>query len=251
MTDWFITQSGIIGCEATIDQENYKPIFGSPIFCRARIAMQFSVSIDDFINYIKTDNGGDYPCSWLLGNIRTNEIALFEIGQTISSIERTYSGVFYVMNSPHNQSVRQNETKFPNDYQNITTSSGSRNHRFQTLFEMYDGKIDVSIAKKIIADHHDPFVKKDNPGIRTICKHGELSKENVRNGRKPYFPAGSTDAKVVTTDMANKMKFEAIWGPPCGHSFRVKSFMTKHKKYRYLIPYLEDWKSHHWTTIHI
>jgi len=245
MTDWFITKSGIVGCESTIDKENYIPIFGSPIFCRARCAMQFAENIDDFIRHLKTDNAGDYPCSWLLGDIKTNEIALFEIGQTVSSIERTFSGTYYGMNSPHNESVRQIETKVSKDYDDLSTSSGSRNHRFKTLFEKYDGKIDVAIAKKIIADHYDPYLKKENPGIRTICKHGELSKENTRRSRL----AGSTDAKIVTTDMAKKMEFAAIWGPPCGHPFHINSFMTKHKRYRFLMPYLEDWGKPNWTTI--
>ena len=65
----------------------------------------------------------------------------------------------------------------------------------------------------------------------------------------PYFLAGSTDAKIVTTDMAEKMEFEAIWGPPCKHPFHIKPFMTKHPEYRYLEPYLADWKNGKWTTI--
>ena len=251
MTDWFITQSGIVGCESTIDYENYSPEFGSPIFCRARQAMQFSKSIDDFIKILLKDNAGDYPCSWLLGDTNINEIALFELGKTIYNIEKTQSGIYYGMNSPHNLSLRQTETKFPEDYDDITTSFGSRNQRFQTLFAKYNGKIDSIIAKKIIADHYDPYKEKENPGIRTICKHGELSKENGKNGRKPYFPAGSTDAKIVTSDMAKKMEFEAIWGPPCQRKFHSKSFMTKHPEFQYLEPFLEDWKNALWTTIKI
>jgi Phospholipase B len=249
MTDWFITQVGIIGCESTIDYENYEPTFGSPIFCRARQAMQFSKSIDDFIQILSTDNAGDYPCSWLLGDTNTNEIALFELGKTMHSIERTQSGFYYGMNSPHSSSLRQNETKFPNDYHDITSSSGSRNLRFQTLFEKYNGKIDSTTAKKIISDHYDESMEKENPGLRTICKHGELSKEYTRNGRPPYFPAGSTDGKIVTTDMANNMEFLAIWGPPCQRPFHSKSFMKKHPEYLYLKPYLEDWSNQRWTTI--
>jgi len=249
MTDWFITQSGIVGCESTIDNENYEPEFGSPIFCRARQAMQFSKSIDDFIQILSTDNAGDYPCSWLLGDTKTNEITLFELGKTIHSIERTQSGIYYGINSPHNLFLRQTETTFPEDYTDITTSLGSRNRRFQTLFEKYNGKIDSTIAKKIIADHFDEYIEKENPGIRTICKHGELSNEYTKMGRPPYFPAGSTDAKIVTSDMARKMEFQAIWGPPCKHKFNSRSFLTKHPKYRYLEPYLEDWNTQSWTTI--
>ena len=250
MTDWFITQSGIIGCESTIDNENYQPEFGSPIFCRARKAMQFSKSIDDFIHILLNDNAGDYPCSWLLGDTKTNEIAIFELGKSVYSIDRTQSGIYYGMNSPHNISLRQTETKSPEDYTDITTSLGSRNQRFQTLFEKYNGKIDDKNSKKIIADHFDEYTEKENPGLRTICKHGELSREYTKMGRPPHFPAGSTDAKIVTSDMAMKMKFEAILGPPCRRPFHIKPFMTNHPNYRYLEPYLEDWKNTSWSTIH-
>ena len=249
MTDWFITQSGIIGCESTIDNKNYQPEFGSPIFCRAREAMQFSKSIDDFIQILLKDNAGDYPCSWLLGDIKTNEVALFEIGKTMHSIERTQSGIYYGMNSPHNISLRQIEIKFPEDYTDITSSIGSRNLRFQTLFANYNGKIDSKISKKIIADHFDSSLEKDNPGLRTICKHGELSKEITKMGSSPYFPSGSTDGKIVTTDMAANMEFQAIWGPPCQHPFHSTSFMKKHPQYLYLESYLEDWQKQQWTTI--
>lgn len=249
MTDWFITQSGIVGCESTIDSENYDSVFGSPIFCRARKAMQFSKSIDDFIQILLQDNAGDYPCSWLLGDTNVNEIALFELGKTIHSIERTTDGFYYGINSPHNPSLREIETQFPKEYNNIKTSSGSRNKQFQNLFEKYNGKIDINIAKKMIADHYDVYMEKENPGLRTICKHNELSTEYAKSGKPPYFPAGSTDGKIVTLDMAKKMEFLAIWGPPCKHKFNSRSFMTKHPTYQYLEPYLEDWKNQSWTTI--
>lgn len=242
MTDWFICKSGIIGCESTNYTNQFDPHFGTPIFCRIRQAMQYAKNIDEFTQTLLYDNAGDYPCSWLLGDTKTNEIALFELGKSIYSLERTDNGIYYTMNSPHNTILRQNETRNPNEYNNIKSSSGSRNHRFQNIFQSYD-KLDIPIAKKIISDHYDPFLKKENPGYRTICKHNEISKQ------KKYYPFGTCDAKITTTELAKQMQFIAKWGPPCNQTFNSKQFIHKHPKYQYLEPYLEDFKKELWTTI--
>ena len=46
-SDWFLVENGIIGCETTISDINYKPIFGSPYFCRIRDTMQYANSLDE------------------------------------------------------------------------------------------------------------------------------------------------------------------------------------------------------------
>jgi hypothetical protein len=76
--DWFLCSSGIIGCETTISDIKYKPRLEDPFFCRIRKCMQYGSSFDDYEKIMTTRNGGDYACSWLLGNINTNEIMLFE-----------------------------------------------------------------------------------------------------------------------------------------------------------------------------
>ena len=75
-SDWFLCGSGIVGCETTIGDINYKPKFGSPFFCRIRQAMQYGDTLDDYVKIMVSNNAGDYACSWLLGNIKTNEIML-------------------------------------------------------------------------------------------------------------------------------------------------------------------------------
>jgi hypothetical protein len=38
----------------------------------------------------------------------------------------------------------------------------------------YAGKIDLEIAKNLIADHYDTYLNKVEPDARTLCMHGDL-----------------------------------------------------------------------------
>jgi hypothetical protein len=226
-TDWFICANGLIGCETTISKINYKPKFGYPYFCRIRQAMQYGRSLDDYVKIMLHKNAGDYACSWLFGNIKTGEIMLFELGLTMHSIERTKNGVFYGMNSAIDYELRSKET---NDYSyaDITTSSGSRNYRLNDLLnKKYYGKINLSVAKKILSDHYDVLSGKDAMNSRCICKHTEMDDE----AKQPNYPFGCTDGKVVDSAMAKNMKFWAKFGSACNRDFNVDRFIKKHPKY--------------------
>lgn len=94
-TDWFICSTGMIGCETTIGDINYTPRFGVPYFCRIRQAMQYGKTLDDYEQIMDKKNAGDYACSWLFGDINTNEIMLYEIGLKEKNVQRTKNGVFW------------------------------------------------------------------------------------------------------------------------------------------------------------
>ena len=63
-TDWFISESGIIGCETTISKINYIPDFekGVPYFFRIRKAMETGKTLDDYVSIMLEQNAGDYAC---------------------------------------------------------------------------------------------------------------------------------------------------------------------------------------------
>ena len=130
--DWFICSSGIMGCETTIYGINYKPVFGSPFFCRIRKAMQYGKTIDDYVDIMLKNNSGDYACSWLLGDTKNNEIARFEIGLKEHSIQKTFNGLYYGMNSTIDNHLRITET-IDDDIYNITTTTGARRLRMNQL----------------------------------------------------------------------------------------------------------------------
>ena len=236
--DWFICSSGIIGCETTIANINYKPQFGYPYFCRIRQAMQYGKTLDEYTKIMLNQNAGDYACSWLFGNIKTNEIMRFEIGLKLHSIQRTYDGVFYGMNMAIDPKLRSEETSEP-VMEDISNSSKARSVRFDYLLNTkYHGKINVDIAKKIISDQYDVYLKKYVPNSRTICRRSDVDGELIN--KQPYYPHGSIDAKVVNTELAHTLSFLGHFGPPCGHPFNKSEYLKKHPEYTNWAPFLES-----------
>jgi hypothetical protein len=249
VTDWFICSTGIIGNETTISEINYLPKFGAPFFCRIRQAMQYGESLDDYVKIMLKNNAGDYACSWQFGDTRTNEVMLFEIGLKNHSVQRTKNGVFYGMNSATNDDFRKKETDDV-DHDNISTSVGSRNHRLDELLNhKYYGKINLEVAKQVMSDHYDMLLKKDNPGIRTVCKHLESSMEHCK--RPPFMPSGCTDAKVVNTELARNNSFWGRFGSGCGRKFSAKSHIKEHPEFKDWKNVLEDFKGEKWIKIAI
>lgn len=247
-TDWFICSSGIIGCETTISNINYKPKFGAPFFCRIRTAMQYGSSLDDYDKMMSKQNAGDYACSWLFGDIYSNEIMLFELGLHEKNVERKKSGVFYGMNSAIGEKLRENETT-DIDHTNITTSVGARNQRFADLLHhKYSGKINTENAKRIMSDHYDIYLKNDAKNGRSICNHTELNPEHCH--RPPYSPYGCTDAKVVDTEMAKQMLFEGRFGSACGRIFDVKKYIQSNPIHKNWGEVLFNMPKHNWVVLH-
>jgi hypothetical protein len=247
-TDWFISSSGIMGCETTITKMKYKPVFGDPYFCRIRKAMQYGRSLDEYVEIMLNNNAGDYSSSWLLGNFHLNEIMLFDIGLKKHHIERTNNGLYYGMNSALNTAFKKAETN-DKSLHDTSTSCGARNKQLNELLNhKYYGKIDINIAEKVIADHYDVYLKEDVQNKRSICKHSDLDPSDKFG--KPFYPWGCTDGKVVDTDMAKKLTFMGRFGASCGQAFYAKPFLEKHPEYKEdWSELLEDRVSQPWTKI--
>jgi hypothetical protein len=243
VTDWFVSASGMVGCETTISGIAYRPQFGAPVFCRIRSAIQYGASIDDYVRILGAHNAGDYACSWLVGDTNTNEIALIEMGLNGANVQRTRDGVFYGMNSAIGHVLRRDETRDRSQF-DIQTSSGARKLRFeQLLFGRHYGDITENNAKDIIADHCDVYLRKTRRDQRSVCTHHETA-HNARN-----YPAGSIDGKVVTTKMARNLQFAARWGAACGRAFSAKSFIHAHPRFREWTPVLADFPAQPWTIV--
>ena len=249
VSDWFICSTGIIGSETTISGINYIPKFGTPFFCRIREAMQYGETLDDYVKIMKKNNAGDYACSWLLGNINTNEIMLFELALKKCNIKKTKNGVFYGMNSAISNEIRKKETD-DIDHNNISTSVGARNNRLNELLnKKYYGKININIAKQMLGDHYDVYMKNNIKGVRGICKHLESSVEHCK--RPPFYPFGTTDAKVVDTEMAKNNSFMGRFGSGCGRVFSIKKHIRQHPEYKDWEGKIEDFKNEKWIKIKI
>ena len=78
--DFGINSNGIMITETTITGfEGFDPN-GKPEFVRARKAMQYSSSIDDYVRIMLDGNNGAYANDWLIADNKTGEIARFELG---------------------------------------------------------------------------------------------------------------------------------------------------------------------------
>jgi hypothetical protein len=111
------------------------------------------------------------------------------------------------------------------------------------------GKIDVELAERMLADHYDIYLEKENPSARTICGHLELDDGSVPGAWGAYLPVGTVDGKVVDSDMAKDWQFAAKWGHPCGIGFNAKQFLDKHPQYDWLDGFLKDLAPQEWTIL--
>ena len=243
-SDFFVSSTGIVGCETTICMAKYFPHFRGnyPFFCRIRNAMQYGNSLDAYADIMTTKNAGDYPCSWLFGDTRTNEIMRCELGLKIMSVKRTKNGLFHGMNSAMDHQLRTKETN-DKGHNDIHTSQGARNKRLKALlYKKYYGKINCAVAKTILRDHYDMSTKTFHPSNLTVCNHSYESDPI-------YRPHAAQDGKVVDTALARQMSFWGIFGSSCGKAFSVKKYIQSNPTNQDWEPYLANYPKSHWEVI--
>src|SRR5207247_2206370 len=73
-----VNSAGIMITETTITGFTSFDPAGTPEFYRARKALQYSNSIDDYARIMLDGNNGGYANDWLLNDNKTGEIAMFE-----------------------------------------------------------------------------------------------------------------------------------------------------------------------------
>jgi len=244
-TDFFVTGAGLIGTETTIGGfEGFDPE-GIPVFVRARKAMQYANSVDEWANIMIEKNNGAYANSWLLGDIRTSEIARLELGLKHNSFKKKKKGYFTGSNITDNIKILREETNAT--YDDLRDFCVARRVRWKQLMKKYYGKIDVEIAKRMLADHYDVYLEKEIPSSRTICGHWELDNGIVPGTLSAYYPGGAVDGKVVDSNMAKNWQLWAKWGSSCDIGFDAKKFLEKHPQYEYLEGFLKDLPALPWT----
>jgi len=252
-TDFFVTSKGIIGTETTIGGFiPYEKRF--PIGYRIRKAMQYGNTLDEYCDILLEENSGDYANSWLFGDINTKEILRIELGLKYHNIERTKNGYFIGFNSIYDERIRNLEVQNSGFY-DIRRHQGARMVRLGDLMDEHKGKINLEVAKKIISDHYDVYLlKEENPCSRTVCSHYDLDAREYMSQSdrpKPFSPRGATDGIVCDTNMAKNMAFSARYGNSCGMDFFKDDFCKKHRQWEKFCPYLFDRPSQPWTDFFI
>jgi len=246
--DFGITSSGLVVTETTITQfEGWDPN-GKAEFVRARKALQYSNSIDDYIRIMLEGNNGGYANDWLIGDNKTGEIAQLELGLKATRVWRTKDGVLSGSNWARDPKVIKLDTpQF--DPADLSSSPNARRVRWEELLRQNWGKIDVPLAQAMLADHADSFEKKEQANERTLCGHVDASRRGIGIWEwAPAYPGGAVQAKAADSAMVSRMELSARMGHPCGEDFLAAPFLAAHPEYSWMAPYLRDMKAGPWTS---
>ena len=243
--DFGVNAAGIMVTETTITQfEGWDPE-GKPEFSRARKALQYSRSIDDFVRIMLDGNNGGYANDWLIGDRKTGEIALFELGLKNHSVQRTKDGCFVGANFPVDPKLTREETKF--DPNKKDSSPNARKVRWEQLMAKHKGAIDIELGKAFETDDFDVIDQKHEANDRTLCGRVEITSRGVPEWDwKPYFPGGTVQSKVIDSSMAESMEFWAQAGHH-GSDFLAGPFLKQHPEYDWMRGLLRDMKHEPWT----
>jgi Phospholipase B len=246
--DFGINSDGLMVTETTISQFEGWDSNGKPEFMRARKALQYAGSIDEYTKIMLDGNNGGYANDWLLGDRKTGEIAQLELGLKAYKLWRTKDGVLSGSNWARDPKVlKEDAPEF--DPKNLETSPNARRVRWEELLNENKGKIDVELAQQMLGDHLDSFQKKEEANERTLCGHVDASPRGIAIWSwNPSYPGGAVQGKAADSAMAKAMRLTARMGHPCGADFLAKPFLAAHPEYSYQQPYLRDMKAGPWTT---
>ncbi len=219
--DYYLNDAGLLIAETTIAQTRFD-IQGQAEASRIRKASQYARGIDEAVAILKEGNNGLYTNEWLLGDINTNEIALFELGTHKSKLWRSSkdewlggtTGFYWGCNNAKDLEVRlETVASVEGRPANVVFRPSDRDRAWQQLYHKYKGKIGVEFGKEAFTT-------------------------------PPLAAAHSLDAKFTTTDLARELKSWALFGPPLGRSWQPTA--TERQRY----PEVKPLVSNPWTILH-
>src|SRR5207249_4034115 len=189
---------------------------------RIRKALQYADSIDKAAAILAEGNNGLYTNEWLLGDVKTNEIAMFELGTQKTKLWRSSKdewfgntpGFYWGCNNEKDLDVRLETIAGTNDRpRNVVWHPSNRDLKWVELYNKYKGKMDADFGK-------------------------------IAFTTPPLAAYASLDAKFTTTDLAKELKTWALFGPPLGRTWKP-SF---EERQRY--PEIQPLVSNPWAILH-
>jgi hypothetical protein len=190
-TDWYQNDLGVVLTETTIEQSPFNAQ-GTPVAYRARKSIQYGDSIDKVVELLKTRNNGLYTNEWIIGDARTNEIAMIELGTYKTRLYRSSKndwfggteGFYWGCNNAKDLDVRLEYVPDPHGApRDLPFSPTSRDVKWQQMYQQHKGSIDETFG----------FL-----AFRTA----------------PLVSASTMDAKVTTSEMASRMMTWGLFGKP-------------------------------------
>lgn len=244
--DFGINAAQLAVTETTITgYANFNPK-GAPEFVRARKAMQYATSIDEYEKIFLERNNGGYANDWLLADYKTGEIGRLEVGLKLHKLWRSKNGYFAGANYPSDPEFIRAETDFEPTV--AASSPNARRQRWEEIFAANKGTLDRQLAQKLMADHHDSYQNKDEANERTLCGHIATSPRGVPEWEwAPYYPGGAVQSKATDGEAMARFAFSARSGLPCGEPFRAKPFLAAHPEFAWQRPLLHDLEGHPWS----
>jgi hypothetical protein len=220
--DYYLNDGGLIVAETTVSQTKFNPA-GKPLASRIRRAVQYADSIDKAVEILSDSSNGLYTNQWLLADIKTNEIAMFELGTDRTKLWRSSrnewlagtKGFYWGCNN--NQGLEVLKETVPDlggKPANLVRFPRRRDKAWLALFENNAGKIDEAFAFEAF-------------------------------GTSPLAAFPSCDAKFTTSKLAENLESWALFGPPLGRTWDPTPADRKKN------PDVEPLVSNDWTLIHL
>ena len=221
--DYYISDAGIVLCETTIDQTPFDPA-GHSLVGRTRAAIQYGESIDDVVKALAERNNGLYANEWLIGDLKTNEIAMFELGTRVTKLWRSSKnqwfegtkGFYWGCNNAKDLAVRVEALPADEDPDpdKVAWVADDRDTAWLAFYKAHAGKIDGALAKKALS-----------------CA--------------PLAADTTLDAKYATAEMAKKLASHATYGPPHGKAWKPTDEQRRDH------PEIATLEPHPWTVLTI
>jgi len=219
--DYYMNDAGLLIAETTLAQTRFD-IDGLPLVSRIRQTLQYADTIDKAVAILGKGNNGLYTNEWLLADIKTDEIAMYELGTHKSRLWRSSKkewfggteGFYWGCNNAKDLQVRlETVPSVEGKPANACFCSSMRDRTWLRLFEKHKGKVGLDFGFEAFST--PPLVA---------------------------FP--SCDAKFTTSALAKDLQSWAIFGPPLGRTWDpTDEERTKYGDIRPLV-------SNDWTLLH-
>jgi hypothetical protein len=194
--DYYLCSSGLVIAETTLPQTHFDSD-GMLLASRIRHAAQYANSIDEVVAMLQAANNGLYTNEWLLGDLNTNEIAMFELGTRQTRLWRGSrgewfagtAGFYWGCNNTKDQRVlAETIADLAAKPGNLVLAPHRRDSTWLSLFRKRQGTIDTEFG----------FEAFSTP---------------------PLVGYPSCDAKFTTAELAKRLESWALFGPPLGRTW--------------------------------
>ena len=194
MTDFWVTGGGLVVVETTmVGYEGYDTIRCRNTCVPATPASTAS-SIDEWVELMDAGNNGGYANMWLIGDIKTGEIANYEQGLIYQNLHKKTDGYFWGDNAPTDPRIRELEST-DTGYNDVRQQTGARRVRWPQLLDQHDGKHrrrdradDAGRHLRSLSGLHQPLIPHDLLALR--CGPDVLRQRSQCGLEHPLLPGG-------------------------------------------------------------